>query len=57
MIETDNKFGLWIVSKTGNVNHIKMMGMSYSQKSDMMMEQTQKYVLRHGMASDANYNG
>jgi hypothetical protein len=33
MIETDNSFGVWVVSSSGNTSHIKMVEMTYSQKA------------------------
>ena len=51
MIETDFLNGVWIVSKSGNVSHVIMKEMGYTEKALLMNKQTEDYVMRHGVAS------
>ena len=48
--------GIWVVGKNGSVTHIEMIAMSYEQKAEMMVVNTQKFVLRQGIAAEANYD-
>jgi len=44
------------MSVSGNVNYIAMEEMSYSHKAEIMVNDTKKNVMRHGLASDAQLN-
>ena len=57
MIDTDMQYGVWVVSKGGNVTHITMTSMSMRQKAYEMSKQTEDYVMRHGVASESSWNG
>ncbi len=57
MIETDNNKGLWVVAPSGNVAHIKMVVMTYRDKADLMNDRTEKFVMRQGLASGAQFDG
>lgn len=57
MIETDTFHGAWVVSKGGNVTHIILKSVGYEEKANIMSKQTEDFVMRHGIASEANWNG
>ena len=52
-IEDDGSLGLWAANSEGLVSHIEMKAISYKEKAYMMSQNTEKYVMRHGLASDS----
>lgn len=50
----DGKNGVWTVMKEG-FTHIEMVEMTGTQKAAVMSDETQKYVARRGMVSNAYY--
>lgn len=56
-IENDGKWGVWVVGKSGDVNHIKMVKMDYADKAYVMSAQTDKDVSRMGLAAGSNWDG
>ncbi len=50
----DGKNGIWTVMEEG-FTHIDMTKMTGTEKAALMSEETQKYVARRGMVSDAVY--
>ena len=56
-LRSDDNNGIWMLSQYGNVNHIAIEEMSYSHKAELMTNDTKKNVMRHGFASDAQFNG
>ena len=61
-IVSDGNNGIWVVGTktTGNttaVTHVEMIKMSYTQKATNMVEQTDKDVLRMGLASGSHWDG
>ena len=57
MIESDTLNGVWIVSEGGNVSHVIMKDLTYEKKALLMQKQTEDLVMRHGLASEALWNG
>ena len=55
-IEDDLKLGIWICGKNGSVTHIEMVELTYEAKAEMMLKNTQKYVIRQGIAAGADYD-
>jgi hypothetical protein len=55
-IEDDLRLGVWIVGKNGSVTRIEYLELNYEQKAEMMVKNTQKYVIRQGIAAGANYD-
>ncbi|MGN0443608.1 MAG: Ig-like domain-containing protein [Acutalibacteraceae bacterium] len=53
-IFADGKNGIWTVMEEG-FTHIEMVEMDGTDKAALMSEDTQKYVARRGMVSDADY--
>lgn len=51
----DGKNGIWTAMKEG-FTHIGMTEMSGTEKAALMSDETQKYVARRGMVSNAYYN-
>ncbi len=51
-IFSDGENGIWTVMNAG-VTHISMVKMSGEEKADILSDQTQKYVARHGLTSEA----
>jgi hypothetical protein len=61
-IASDGSNGIWVIGtkttdNTPVVTHIEMVKISYSDKAAQMVEQTDKDVLRMGLASGAHWNG
>ena len=56
-IEDDESSGLWAANSDGLVSHIKMKAISYKEKAYLMSQNTEKYVMRHGLASDSTLVG
>lgn len=52
-IEDDGFLGLWTANSDGLVSHIEMKVISYKEKAIIMSQNTEKYVMRHGLASDS----
>ena len=57
LIADDQENGLWVVSKSGNLSHIRMIRMTGAQKAEQMSEITKTFVSRMGFASGATYQG
>ena len=56
-ISDDQDNGLWVVSKSGNLSHIRMVRMTGAQKAERMSEITNTNVSRMGFASGATNLG
>lgn len=44
-----------MVDSKGAVSHIEMKAINYKEKAEIMVENTQKNVIRHGLASGADF--
>ncbi len=53
-IEDDQALGIWTLNSEGEVSHIEMKSVSYKEKAETMVKNTQESVLRHGVASSAD---
>jgi len=54
-IAPDGKNGIWTLM-AGGVTHIEMLKITGTEKAEMMVENTQDYVMRHGYVAEAYYN-
>jgi hypothetical protein len=52
-IEDDKEYGLWTVNSEG-VTHIALAEYSYKAKAEKMVENTQEFVMRHGLAASSH---
>ncbi len=57
MIENDGQNGIWAVSSSGNVTRIEMRRISYKEKAEIMVAETEKKAMRQGLASGADWDG
>ncbi len=54
-IYPDGVNGIWTVME-GGVTHIEMLKITGTDKADMMVGNTQEYVMRHGYVAESYYN-
>lgn len=57
MVVDDLSTGVWVVGSAGDVNHIIMKSMTYTEKALYMREQTRRYVQRYGIVAGAAFSG
>ena len=48
---------MWTVEENGTATHVRMEIISSIVKVEMIVNETQKYVMRNCLTSDAGWNG